>query len=209
VVLNFSNITWLDDKGQITPPIFLYLMLVFLARGWCVFIASLTQFSDQAGLVKLFYPEKSDFILALVSGVGAVIVYGLVIAERKRSPGWLQPLFRRLTAMLWLLLVLDAVILGQRLTHDYFIFKISYALDGLILFWSALYLANSKRLKHYVKDWHPHEESAETKNTSSESSQGIDHEPNMSSFKSKPAARAATSVLMQPKINQGDSHKSE
>jgi hypothetical protein len=169
VALNFSNITWLDDKGHIKPPIFLYLMLVFLARGWCVFIASLTQFNDQAGLVKLFYPEKSDFILALISGVGAVFIYGLVIGERKRSPMWLQPVFKRLIAMLWLLLLLDAVILGQRLTHDYFIFKISYALDGLILFWSALYLTNSKRLKHYVKDWHPLDDSAEPKNTSSDS----------------------------------------
>ncbi|WP_415837640.1 DUF2919 domain-containing protein [Shewanella denitrificans] len=208
MALNFSNITWLDDKGHIKPPIFLYLMLVFLARGWCVFIASLTQFSDQAGLVKLFYPEKSDFILALVSGVGAVMIYGLIIAERKRSPAWLQPIFRRLIGILWLLLVLDAIILGQRLAHDYFIFKISYALDGLILFWSALYLANSKRLMHYVKDWHPDEEMAETK-TSSESSQDIDREPSVASLRSKPTARAVTSVLMQPKINQADSNKNE
>jgi hypothetical protein len=151
--VNFSNITWLDDKGHIKPPIFLYFIILFLARGWCVFIASLTQFSDQSGLVRLFYPEKSDFMLALIAGVGAVFVYGLVISERKRSPVWLQPIFKHLLPMLWLLVILDGVILSQRLIHDFFVFKISYALDVLVIFWSALYLLKSKRLKYYTQDW--------------------------------------------------------
>jgi hypothetical protein len=153
MTVNFSNITWLDDKGHIKPPIFLYLIILFLARGWCVFIASLTQFSDQSGLVRLFYPEKSDFMLALIAGVGAVFVYGLVISERKRSPVWLQPIFKHLLPMLWALVILDGVILSQRLTHDFFVFKISYALDVLVIFWSALYLLKSKRLKYYTQDW--------------------------------------------------------
>jgi hypothetical protein len=151
--MNFSNITWLDDKGHIKPPIFLYFIILFLARGWCVFIASLTQFSDQSGLVRLFYPEKSDFILALIAGVGAVFVYGLVISERKRSPVFLQPIFKHLLPILWVLVILDGVILNQRLMHDFFVFKISYALDVLVIFWSSLYLLKSKRLKYYTQDW--------------------------------------------------------
>ncbi len=151
--MNFSNITWLDDKGHIKPPIFLYLMLIFLARGWCVFIASLTQFNDRTGLVRLFYPEKSDFLLALASGVGAVIIYGLVIAERKRSPQVLRPLFNQIKYILWLLLIVDALLLSQRLVHDHFVFKVSFALDALFIFWSAIYLLKSKRLQHYFKDW--------------------------------------------------------
>jgi hypothetical protein len=151
--VNFSNITWLDDKGHIKPPIFLYFIILFLARGWCVFIASLTQFSDQSALVRLFYPEKSDFILSLIAGVGAVFVYGLVISERKRSPVFLQPIFKHLLPILWVLVILDGVILSQRLMHDFFVFKISYALDVLVIFWSSLYLLKSKRLKYYTQDW--------------------------------------------------------
>lgn len=56
--MNFSHITWLDDKGRIKPPIYLYLILAFIARGWCVLIISLTQSSDRAGLVALFIPKK-------------------------------------------------------------------------------------------------------------------------------------------------------
>jgi hypothetical protein len=151
--VNFSHITWLDDRGHIKPPLFLYLMLAFFARGWCVFIASLTQASDRAGLVKLFYPEKSDFLLALASGVGALLIYGLVIAERRRGPDLLRPLFAKSKWLLWLLLLLDAGLLLQRLLHANYLFSWSFGLDALILFWCSLYLLKSKRLHFYLADW--------------------------------------------------------
>lgn len=152
--MNFSNITWLDDKGHIKPPYFLYIILVFLARGWCVFIASLTQFNDQSGLVRLFYPHKQDFILALLTGVGAVFLYGLIIAERKRQWQGFIPWFKRGKTILWLLLILDAGMLIQRLIHADFLFSLTYALDALFIFWTSIYLLKSKRLHHYFSDWH-------------------------------------------------------
>ncbi|GGQ20805.1 DUF2919 domain-containing protein [Shewanella litoralis] len=151
--MNFSHITWLDERGHIKPPLFLYLILVFLARGWCIFVASLTQFNDRSALVRLFYPEKSDFILALIAGVGAVLLYGLVIAERKRSWLLLRPLFSRSIWLLWALLILDAVFLLQRIVHDDYLFKVGYSLDALFLFWSVIYVLKSKRLHYYFADW--------------------------------------------------------
>ncbi|WP_137221382.1 DUF2919 domain-containing protein [Shewanella sp. MEBiC00475] len=151
--MNFSNITWLDDHGHIKPPLFLYLMLVFLARGWCIFIASLTQFNDRASLVRLFYPEKGDFILALIAGVGAVLIYGLIIAERKRSWPILIPLFKRSRWFLWILLIIDGLFLFQRMMHDDFLFKLGYSIDALFLFWSIIYVFKSKRLYYYFADW--------------------------------------------------------
>ncbi|MGL4614916.1 MAG: DUF2919 domain-containing protein [Shewanella sp.] len=151
--MNFSHITWLDDKGHIKPPIWLYLLLAFLARGWCIFIASLTQSHDRAELLRLFYPDKSDFLLALAAGLGAVVLYGVVLAERRRSPQWLRPIFVRLKWGLWLLLLIDAALLSQRLLHGQFLFHWSQAVDALVLFWSSLYLLNSKRLDYYLKDW--------------------------------------------------------
>ncbi|NKF50375.1 DUF2919 domain-containing protein [Shewanella sp. WXL01] len=155
--MNFSHIKWLDDKGHVKPPLTLYLMLVFLARAWCVLVASLTQFNDQSGLVRLFYPQKSDFLLALLTGIGAVFVYFLIIAERKRKPDWLRPIFKHGRTLLLMLVALDAAVLVQRLIHDYFVFKVSYGLDSLLVFWSLIYLFNSKRLKLYFSDWHAQE----------------------------------------------------
>lgn len=156
-MVDFQHIKWVDDKGHVKPPIWLYAILVYLARGWCVWIASLTQANDRAAIVRLFYPDRFDFIQALIAGIGAVILFGLVIAERQRKPQWLAPAFRKMMIVLWGLLLLDGVLLAQRLNHADYLFSWFFAVDILLLFWSGLYLLYSKHLKFYVKDWHREE----------------------------------------------------
>ncbi len=151
--MNFSNINWLDDKGHVKPPLMLYLLLVFIARGWCVFIASLTLASDRAALVALIYPQKSDFLLSLAAGAGAIILYGVIIAERKRSPLWARGLFNQFKWLLCLLLMVDAGLLLQRLIHGHFLFTWNMGLDALFLFWSTIFIIKSKHLFYYLRDW--------------------------------------------------------
>ncbi|WOT03920.1 DUF2919 domain-containing protein [Shewanella youngdeokensis] len=155
--MNFSNITWLDDNGHMKPPLMLYLILVFIARGWCVLVASLTQASDRAGLVALVYPQKADFLMALMAGFGALVVYAMIIAERKRSPVWVQPMFRYARWLLLALLCIDAGLLIQRVVHSHYVYSWTVGLDALILFWSSLYWFKSKRLTHYFADWQSHD----------------------------------------------------
>lgn len=152
-VLNFGHIRWLDEKGHIKPPIYLYGMLIFIARGWCIWIASLTQGSDRAALVTLLYPQKADFILSLVAGFGAVLIYFLVIAERKRSPQWLRPLFCQIKWFLLGLLLIDGGLLLSRVMNAHYLYSWSIGLDALFLFWCTLYVFKSKRLSYYLSDW--------------------------------------------------------
>ncbi|MDB2386927.1 DUF2919 domain-containing protein [Shewanella sp.] len=156
--MNFSHITWLDDQGRIKPPLMLYLMLVFLARGWCVLIASLTQASDRAGLVAMLYPQKSDFFMALIAGAGALLIYAAIIAERKRSPQWVQPFFKHVKWLLLILLCVDGGLLIQRVLHAHYIYSWSVGLDALFVFWGTLYFFNSKQLAYYFADWERSEE---------------------------------------------------
>ncbi|WP_243885332.1 DUF2919 domain-containing protein [Shewanella algae] len=152
-LLKFEHVRWLDNNGHIKPPLLLYIIVLFLARGWCVFAASLTQASDRAALVRLFYPEKSDFLLALAAGAGALLVYGLIVAERKRVFEVVIPIFRQIRWWLALLLGIDGMLLIQRLGHSDWLFSWNLALDALLLFWSLLYLAKSAHLRHYLNDW--------------------------------------------------------
>lgn len=152
-MLKFEHIRWVDDKGHIKPPLGLYLLLTFLARGWVVFAASLTQFSDRAGLVKLFYPQKETFMLALATGLGAVLCYLLVILERKKRPNWAKPMFERMMWLLWPLLLLDGAVLLVRLATSGYLFSWTAALDALFIFWFAIYLLKSEHLRLYLKDW--------------------------------------------------------
>lgn len=150
---SFEDVRWLDDKGHVRPPLLLYLLLLFLARGWCIFAMSLSDGNDRASLVRLFFPERIDFMVSLAAGVGAVFLLFLVTCERRRDPSWLQPLFSKLRPMLCGLLLVDAVLLWFRLKHNGFMFEWSMALDGLLLFWSALYVQASRHLRLYVRDW--------------------------------------------------------
>ncbi|QYJ76842.1 MULTISPECIES: DUF2919 domain-containing protein [Shewanella] len=152
-LLKFEHIRWVDDKGHIKPPLGLYLLLTFLARGWVVFVASLTQFSDRAGLVRLFYPHKESFLLALATGFGALLCYGLIILERKARPDWAMSLFSHLKWLLWPLLVLDAVMLVARLLSSGFLFSWTAAADAVLIFWFAIYLLKSSHLRLYLADW--------------------------------------------------------
>lgn len=154
-MFNIEDVHWLDDHGHVRPPLMLYLLLLFLARGWAIFVMSLTIASDRAELVKLFYPEKVDFLTALAAGSGAVLVFCLTIAERRRKPLWCRGVFSAIRMLLAALLGLEAVLLFTRLSHAHFLFEWPMALDGLLLFWSALYLHRSRHLKAYVADWQP------------------------------------------------------
>ncbi len=151
--MNFSNIHWLDDKGHVKPPLMLYLILTFIARGWCIFVASLTQASDRSALVALLYPQKSDFLMSLAVGAGAIILYALIIAERKRSPSWARRLFNQFKWLFCLLLLIDGGLLLQRLIHGHFLFTWNMGLDALFLFWSIFFIAKSKHLFYYLRDW--------------------------------------------------------
>ncbi|MDF0534910.1 DUF2919 domain-containing protein [Shewanella yunxiaonensis] len=152
-MFRIEDVHWLDDHGHVRPPLMLYLLLLFLARGWAIFVMSLTIASDRSELVKLFYPDRSDFLIALAAGSGAVFAFFLVIAERRRKPLWLRPLFGSLRLLLAVLLTVEAVLLVIRLSHLTFLFDWPMALDGLLLFWSAIYLYHSRHLKAYVADW--------------------------------------------------------
>ncbi|MFQ6370612.1 DUF2919 family protein [Shewanella sp. YIC-542] len=152
-MFRIEDVHWLDEQGHVRPPRVLYLLLLFLARGWVIFIMSLTISSDRAELVRLFYPERADFLTALVAGSGAVLAFFLIMAERRRKPLWLSGAFVRLRLLLLLFLLLDAILLFARLSHAHFMFDWATALDGLLLFWSLLYLYHSRQLKAYVADW--------------------------------------------------------
>ncbi|MCF1432246.1 MAG: DUF2919 domain-containing protein [Shewanella sp.] len=151
--MKFEHVYWLDDKGHIKPPGYLYLLLAFLAKAWVVWVMSLTQASDRAALVRALYPMQADFIQALIVGAGAVLIFLLVLAERRRKPYWARPLFNRGRPILMAVLMAEAVVWGQRFMHSDGLFHWSVALDALALFWCAIYLLKSRHLKGYFKDW--------------------------------------------------------
>ncbi|WP_133406602.1 DUF2919 domain-containing protein [Parashewanella tropica] len=152
-MLDFSHIRWLDDKGRVKPPLTLYIVLAFLARSWCVFAMSLTQSGQRDVLVKLFYPEKTDFISGLVAGSIAVVIFFLITFERRGKPTFLIPLFKRIKWGLFVTLVAEVYLIYVKLSHLQFQFSWQSGLEVLGLFWCWLFIIKSQHLEYYVKNW--------------------------------------------------------
>ncbi len=153
--LNLNHVYWMDDNGHIKPPKYLYLLLAFLAKAWVVWVMSLTQHSDRAALVRTLYPMQADFIQALMVGAGAVFIFLLVLAERRRKPEWVKPVFKQGRTILMAVLVAEVVVWVQRFTHSDMLFHWGVALDAVALFWCGIYLLKSRHLKVYFKSWTP------------------------------------------------------
>ncbi|QDF67449.1 DUF2919 domain-containing protein [Shewanella sp. SNU WT4] len=151
--MDLQTIAWRDDHGRVAPPFLLYLLLAFLGRGYVIWVMSLTQAADRAGLVRIFYPLQMDFIQSLVTGLGAVLLFVLVLAERRRKPTWLKTPFSLFKWLLMMMLVLEAWQLATRIDHTFMVFHWMTALDGLALFWGSIYLAKSKHLQAYLDEW--------------------------------------------------------
>ncbi|GLP96684.1 DUF2919 domain-containing protein [Paraferrimonas sedimenticola] len=147
------NFEWLDDKGHVKPPMWLYLFLAWAMKAYLVWIASLTYREDTSLLIGLAYPSHSDWQMALASGAGGVLLFGLVLAERRRSPEWLIGLFRNsrwILAALWLGF---AALWLQAVDNRDGQFHWSLGLDGIVLLWSLLYGLRSRHLQVYFSDW--------------------------------------------------------
>lgn len=151
--MKFEHVYWMDDNGHIKPPTYLYLVLAFLARGWVVWVMSLTQHSDRAALVRTLYPIQADFIQALIVGAGAVFMFLLVLAERRRKPEFVRPIFNQGRLILAAVLAAEAFVWIQRLVHSDMLFHWGVALDAVALFWCAIYIAKSRHLKVYFSEW--------------------------------------------------------
>jgi len=65
------------QSGNLKPPLFFNIILLFLARTWCLLIVSVVLRDSGTQLLALFYPQKLHFYLGLGSGLIAVLLFFL------------------------------------------------------------------------------------------------------------------------------------
>ncbi|MFC3120637.1 DUF2919 domain-containing protein [Agaribacter flavus] len=142
-----------DEGGRLKPPLFLYFVLLFFCRGIVIFVVALSVPNDSSRMMEIFYPEKYDFYLSLMSAVPAVLA--LVLLSRRYSI-WQQSK-QRLFSFLFALLVMASLI--DLSLQIYIVNKLSYSfsisraltLGGAVL--ALSYVLKSKHIRHLRKDW--------------------------------------------------------
>ena len=71
-----------DKYGCLKLPWALYLALAFLLRSYVIWIVALSNRQDTDSLLSLFYPNRSDFTMALVVALPALLC-GVIISVRR------------------------------------------------------------------------------------------------------------------------------
>lgn len=67
-----------------------YFVLLFVLRGYLVWLMSITNMRDRVSIITWIYPETSLFYLSLVSGAIGLFVVLIISLRRPEAANWVQ-----------------------------------------------------------------------------------------------------------------------
>ncbi|MDP7591663.1 MAG: DUF2919 family protein [Litorilituus sp.] len=116
-----------------------YLTLLFILRGYIVWLMSVTNMRDRVSIIEWIYPQTSLFYLSLISGAVGLFVLLIISLRRPGASYWVQVSWRYCRLILVAALVFDfsthvlAYLYWQLVTIPWLIGQavITFALIGL------------------------------------------------------------------------------
>lgn len=124
-----------------------YFVLLFILRGYIVWLMSVTNMRDRVSTISWIYPETSLFYLSLVSGAIGLFVVLIISLRRPEAANWVQ------TSWLHSRKILITALLFDLLTHaiGYFFWQllsVEWLIMQTVISIGLVFLCyNSERLK--------------------------------------------------------------
>jgi len=87
-----------------------YFVLLFVLRGYLVWLMSVTNMKDRVATMQWIYPETNLFFLSLISGILGVFVVALISLRRPNAANWIKKLWPYSRMLLIIALVFDFLI---------------------------------------------------------------------------------------------------
>ncbi|GAA6172931.1 hypothetical protein NBRC116592_26010 [Colwellia sp. KU-HH00111] len=84
-----------------------YLVLLFVLRGYLVWLMSVTNMRDRVSIISWIYPETALFYLSLLSGAVGLFVVLIISLRRPKAAAWVQSCWKHSRAILITALLFD------------------------------------------------------------------------------------------------------
>lgn len=88
----------------------LYISLIFILRGYVVWLMSVTNMKDRTGIIQWIYPETSLFYLSLGSGACGVFLVLVLSLRRPNASSWVKQCWQHGKVIFTLALLFDFMI---------------------------------------------------------------------------------------------------
>ena len=131
----------------------IWLLLLFVLRGYLVWLMSVTNMNDRIGIIQWVYPEPMIFYLSLLSGGLGIWAVVIISLRRPNASDWIKSSWQNIRVILLLSLIFDFIIniLG------YFYWQLNspvwLILNSLLVTLFSCYLFKSKRLKINIEEF--------------------------------------------------------
>lgn len=130
-----------------------YLVLLFVLRGYLVWLMSVTNMRDRVSIISWIYPETSLFYLSLVSGAIGLFVVLIISLRRPEAPNWVQVSWQHCRAILITALLFD--LLTHAIGYFYWqLLSVEWLIMQTIISFSLIFLCyNSERFQINLEEF--------------------------------------------------------
>lgn len=118
-----------DKYDCVKISLLVYISLIFILRGYLIWLMSVTNMQDRVGIIQWVYPQTSLFYLNLLSGILGLFVLLVLSLRRPEAANWIVKIwpYTRYILIVALLFDMSVSIVG------------SWYLEELSFFWHIIH----------------------------------------------------------------------
>jgi len=128
-----------DKYNCVKISMSIYLVLLFVLRGYLVWIMSVTNMRDRVAIIQFVYPDTSLFLLSLFSGALGLVIVVLLSLRRPNAATWVQAFWPYCRRIMVFALVFDLVVsimaysYWQLLSMTWLVIQISIVISLIVI----------------------------------------------------------------------------
>lgn len=130
-----------------------YLVLLFILRGYIVWLMSVTNMRDRVSIISWIYPETSLFYLSLLSGAVGLFVVLIISLRRPEAANWVQAAWQHCRTIIIVALLFD--LLTHMVAYFYWqLFSLTWVFIQIIISVALIVLCySSERFKINLEEF--------------------------------------------------------